>query len=45
MELTYRKVGDYFIPNLEVPESPKIGKYASQREVKQALGGSRPASR
>jgi hypothetical protein len=31
MELTYRKVGDYFIPNLEVPESPKIGKYGMLR--------------
>lgn len=27
MELTYRKVGDYFFPNFEIPESPKIGKY------------------
>lgn len=27
MELTYRKAGDYFIPNLEVPEAPKVGKY------------------
>ena len=31
MELTYCKVGDYFIPNLEVPESPKIGKYGMLR--------------
>ena len=31
MELTYRKMGDYFIPNLEVPESPKIGKYGMLR--------------
>ena len=31
MELSYRKVGDYFIPNLEVPESPKIGKYGMLR--------------
>lgn len=31
MELTYRKVGDYFIPNLEVPETPKIGKYGMLR--------------
>ena len=27
MELTYRQEGDYLLPNLEVPESPKIGKY------------------
>ncbi len=27
-ELTYRKVGDYFIPNLELPEENRpIGKY------------------
>ena len=31
MELTYRKVGDYFIPNLEAPEAPKIGKYEMLR--------------
>lgn len=31
MELTYRKVGDYFIPNLEAPETPKIGKYGMLR--------------
>ena len=31
MELTYRKVGDYFIPNLEAPEAPKIGKYGMLR--------------
>lgn len=31
MELTYRKVGDYFVPNLEIPESPKIGKYGMLR--------------
>lgn len=31
MKLTYRKVGDYFIPNLEIPEAPKIGKYGMLR--------------
>lgn len=25
MELTYTKHGDYFLPNLTAPESPKIG--------------------
>lgn len=29
--MTYRKAGDYFVPNLEVPESPKIGKYGMLR--------------
>ena len=31
MELTYRKEGDYFLPNLEAPERPKIGKYGMLR--------------
>ena len=31
MELTYRKEGDYFFPNLEAPEAPKIGKYGMLR--------------
>ena len=31
MELTYRRVGDYLLPNLEAPESPKIGKYGMLR--------------
>ena len=31
MELTYRKAGEYLIPNLEVPESPKVGKYGMLR--------------
>ena len=31
MELTYRQEGDYLLPNLEVPESPKIGKYGMLR--------------
>lgn len=31
MELTYRQEGDYLLPNLTVPESPKIGKYGMLR--------------
>lgn len=31
MELTYRKVGDYYLPNLTPPESPKVGKYGMLR--------------
>ena len=31
MELTYRREGDYLLPNLTVPESPKIGKYGMLR--------------
>ena len=31
MELTYRREGDYLLPNLEEPESPKIGKYGMLR--------------
>ena len=31
MELTYRREGDYLLPNLEAPESPKIGKYGMLR--------------
>ena len=27
MEITYRKEGDYLLPNLEAPESPKIGRF------------------
>ena len=27
MELTYRQAGDYLLPNIQVPDSPKIGKY------------------
>ncbi len=27
MELTYRKEGDYLLPDLEAPESPKIGRF------------------
>ena len=31
MELTYRTEGDYRLPNLEVPEAPKVGKYGMLR--------------
>ena len=31
MEITYRKEGAYLLPNLEAPESPKIGKYGLLR--------------
>ena len=31
MELTYRWEGDYLLPNLTVPESPKVGKYGKLR--------------
>ncbi|MEA4954380.1 MAG: TnpV protein [Pseudoflavonifractor sp.] len=31
MELTYTKCGDYYIPDLAAPESPKIGKYGRMR--------------
>ena len=30
-ELTYTMQGDYLLPNLEVPESPKVGKYGMLR--------------
>ena len=33
MELTYRKVGDYYLPNLTPPESPKVGKYGMLRRT------------
>ena len=33
MSLTYTKVGDYELPNLSVPESPKIGKYGMLRHT------------
>lgn len=33
MELTYRKVGDYYLPNLTLPESPKVGKYGMLRRT------------
>ena len=31
MELTYRTEGDYQLPNLDVPEAPKVGKYGMLR--------------
>ncbi len=33
MELTYRQVGDYELPNLSIPESPKIGKFGMLRHT------------
>ena len=32
MEITYRHEGDYLLPNLEIPEAPKLGKYGLLRE-------------
>lgn len=34
MELTYTKVGDYYIPNIKAPDAPKnpIGKYGRMRK-------------
>ncbi|MBQ7500490.1 MAG: TnpV protein [Clostridia bacterium] len=31
MELTYRQTGDYLLPDLKTPESPRIGKYGTLR--------------
>ena len=31
MEVTYRMEGDYRLPNLDVPEAPKVGKYGMLR--------------
>ena len=31
MNLTYTMQGDYLLPTLEVPESPKVGKYGMLR--------------
>ena len=31
MNLTYTMQGDYLLPNLEVPEAPKVGKYGMLR--------------
>ena len=33
MELTYRMQGDYRLPNLIPPESPKVGKYGMLRKT------------
>ena len=42
MELTYTKVGDYYIPDIKAPDAPKhpIGKYGRMR--KQYLAEHRP---
>ena len=32
MEITYSKVGDYMLPNLEAPAPPNIGKYGMLRQ-------------
>ena len=31
MEITYTRVGDYYLPNLVAPESPKIGRWGILR--------------
>jgi len=31
MELTYRQEGDYLLPNVMLPENPKVGKYGMLR--------------
>ena len=31
--LIYRQVGDYLLPNLEVPEAPKVGVWGNRREA------------
>ena len=33
MELTYRQAGDYLLPNIQAPESPRIGKYGMLRHT------------
>lgn len=33
MELTYRKAGDYYLPNLTLPKSPKVGKCGMLRRT------------
>ena len=33
MELTYRQEGDYLLPNLSVPEAPRVGKYGMLRRT------------
>ena len=27
MEITYTRIGDYYLPNLAAPESPKVGRW------------------
>ena len=31
--LTYRREGDYFVPNIELPENKPVGKYGLLRET------------
>ena len=31
MELTYKKQGDYLLPDLKLPQNPNLGKYAMMR--------------
>ena len=31
MEITYTRVGDYYLPNLVAPESPKVGRWGMLR--------------
>ena len=33
MELTYRLECDYYLPNLSLPESPRVGKYSMLRRT------------
>ena len=33
MELTYRQEGDYLLPNLSAPKTPKLGKYGMLRRT------------
>ena len=33
MELTYKQAGDYLIPDLELPENPKVGKFGMLRQT------------
>ena len=41
MEITYTLVGDYYLPNLAVPESPKVGRYRAA-ESRKSNGMGRP---
>ena len=31
MKITYTRVGDYYLPNLAAPESPKVGRWGMLR--------------
>ena len=33
MELTYKQAGDYLIPDLELPENPRVGKFGMLRQT------------